>query len=63
MIDFGATQEYSKAFMDDWFRLLSAAIGGDKVEMEAASLRLKYLTGEENPVSGPRSRSVHLRSG
>ena len=37
--------------MDDWFRLLRAAIENDKVAMKESSLKLGYLTGEENEVS------------
>lgn len=48
LIDFGATREYSKRFMDDWLRLLQAAIDNDRVKMERYSLKLGYLTGEEN---------------
>lgn len=48
LIDFGASREYSKGFMDGWYRLLSAAIRGDKEPMTEESLHLGYLTGEEN---------------
>ncbi|CED82110.1 ABC (ATP binding cassette) 1 protein [Phaffia rhodozyma] len=58
LIDFGATREYSKEFMDNWFCLLRAAVSGDKAEMEKYSLRLKYLTGEEEP----EMLSAHLES-
>jgi aarF domain-containing kinase len=51
LIDFGATREYGKPFMDDWYRLLKAAISDDKEAMELYSLKLGYLTGKENPVS------------
>ena len=49
-MDFGATRTYSKAFMDDWFSILQAAARGDREECIESSLRIGYLTGEENEV-------------
>lgn len=37
--------------MDGWFRLLSAALRGDREVMREASEEIGYLTGEENEVS------------
>ncbi|CAK5271871.1 unnamed protein product [Mycena citricolor] len=48
LVDFGATREYSKEFMDDWLRLLQAAAQEDRSACIEFSLRLGYLTGEEN---------------
>jgi hypothetical protein len=48
LIDFGATREYSKRFMDDWLRLLRAAIDDDKAAMVEYSRKLKYLLGGES---------------
>ncbi|KAF8322448.1 ABC1-domain-containing protein [Clavulina sp. PMI_390] len=48
LIDFGASRPYTKAFMDDWYMLLSAAIRGDRESCKEYSLKLKYLTGEES---------------
>jgi aarF domain-containing kinase len=50
LVDFGATRVYSKQFMDDWLRLLRAATSGDFEACRDASLKLGYLTGEENDV-------------
>ncbi|KAI0310775.1 ABC1-domain-containing protein [Amylostereum chailletii] len=50
LVDFGATRTYPVAFMDDWLRLLRAAAEGDVDGSREASLRLGYLTGEENEV-------------
>ncbi|KAG7086762.1 hypothetical protein E1B28_002694 [Marasmius oreades] len=50
LVDFGATREYSKPFMDRWLRLLQAA-AEDPEDREACvkeSLSLGYLTGQEN---------------
>ena len=51
LIDFGASREYSKEFMDGWYRLLTAALRGDREDMRVASEEIGYLTGEENEVS------------
>lgn len=50
LIDFGASREYSKDFMDGWYRLLKAALEGDREVMRIESQKLGYLTGEENEV-------------
>ncbi|KAK7050998.1 hypothetical protein VNI00_005110 [Paramarasmius palmivorus] len=52
LVDFGATREYSKTFMDGWLRLLKAA-AEDPEDKEACikeSLGLGYLVGEENEI-------------
>uniref|UniRef100_A0A0W0F3K2 Putative ABC1-domain-containing protein n=1 Tax=Moniliophthora roreri TaxID=221103 RepID=A0A0W0F3K2_MONRR len=52
LVDFGATREYSKTFMDGWLRLLRAA-AEDPEDREACikeSLGLGYLTGDENEI-------------
>ncbi|CAK9784878.1 ABC1-domain-containing protein [Cutaneotrichosporon oleaginosum] len=48
LIDFGASRAYTKEFMDGWYRLLQAALDGDRGAMKAESESLGYLTGEEN---------------
>ncbi|KEP47306.1 putative ABC1-ubiquinol-cytochrome-C reductase complex assembly-like protein [Rhizoctonia solani 123E] len=48
LIDFGASREYSKEFMDDWFKLLSAAVQEDRDACVEYSLKLGYLTGAES---------------
>ncbi|KAK8849455.1 hypothetical protein IAR55_004788 [Kwoniella newhampshirensis] len=50
LIDFGASREYSKEFMDGWYRLLKSALVGDREAMRVESLNLGYLTGEEEDV-------------
>ena len=50
LVDFGATREYSKEFMDDWLRLLQAAASEDRDACVQYSLKLGYLTGEEKEV-------------
>lgn len=53
LIDFGATREYSVEFMDKWYRLLKSVIDNDREAMEEYSLKVGYLTGEENEVGVP----------
>ncbi|KAJ7255048.1 ABC1-domain-containing protein [Mycena haematopus] len=48
LVDFGATRAYDKAFIDDWLRLLQAAALEDRAACIECSLKLGYLTGEEN---------------
>ena len=50
LVDFGATRTYSKEFMDGWFSLLRAASVDDRDACVEWSLKLGYLTGEENQV-------------
>lgn len=51
LVDFGATREYSKEFMDNWLHLLQAAASDDRQACIDWSLKVGYLTGEENEVS------------
>lgn len=48
LVDFGATRTYTKSFIDNWFRLLQAAVEEDYDRVKEWSLKLGYLTGEEN---------------
>lgn len=50
MIDFGATRSYSKEFISDYLSLLLAAVNEDRVESQVLSVKLGYLTGDENEV-------------
>ncbi|KAG6828186.1 hypothetical protein H0H92_008845 [Tricholoma furcatifolium] len=50
LVDFGATREYSKEFMDKWLHLLQAAAAEDRDACIEWSLKLGYLTGEENQI-------------
>ena len=50
LIDFGASREYTSEFMDGWYRLLKAALEGDREIMRVQSEKLGYLTGQENEV-------------
>ncbi|EMD32845.1 hypothetical protein CERSUDRAFT_108633 [Gelatoporia subvermispora B] len=50
LVDFGATREYSKEFIDNWLRLLSTAAADDREGCIEWSLKLGYLTGEENDI-------------
>ncbi|KIY44869.1 ABC1-domain-containing protein [Fistulina hepatica ATCC 64428] len=48
LVDFGATREYSKVFIDDFLRLLKAAASGDRDACVQWSLKVGYLTGGES---------------
>ncbi|KAF8130256.1 ABC1 family-domain-containing protein [Boletus edulis] len=50
LVDFGATREYTKEFMDNWLHLLQAAAREDRKACTDWSHRLGYLTGEENEI-------------
>lgn len=50
LVDFGATRSYSAAFIDNWLHLLLSAAQQDREECLRWSLKLGYLTGEENDV-------------
>jgi hypothetical protein len=50
LVDFGATREYSRVFIDRWLRLLRAAAADDTEGAVRWSRELGYLTGEENEV-------------
>ncbi|THH13313.1 hypothetical protein EW146_g6888 [Bondarzewia mesenterica] len=58
LVDFGATRAYSAGFIDNWLRLLQAAASGDRAASIKWSLKLGYLTGEENEVM----LDAHVRS-
>ncbi|KXN85149.1 hypothetical protein AN958_11639 [Leucoagaricus sp. SymC.cos] len=50
LVDFGAARTYTKEFMDNWLRLLQAAASEDHDACKEWSLKLRYLTGDENDV-------------
>ncbi|EJD42990.1 ABC1-domain-containing protein [Auricularia subglabra TFB-10046 SS5] len=58
LVDFGATREYGRQFIDDWLRLLRAAVAEDEEECVRMSMKLGYLTGEEDEIM----RAAHVRS-
>ena len=60
LVDFGATREYSRVFIDRWLRLLQAAAADDDAACVSVSRDLGYLTGEEDEVRLPPS--LFLRS-
>lgn len=56
LIDFGATREYSRRFMDQWLCLLRAAISGDREACRDWSQAIGYLTGDESQVRTHRAQ-------
>jgi len=59
LIDFGATREYSKEFVDGYIRIVWAAANRDEETLMAQSHRMGFLTGEENE----EMKRAHLLSG
>ncbi|KAG9217665.1 hypothetical protein CCMSSC00406_0003646 [Pleurotus cornucopiae] len=50
LVDFGATREYTKEFMDNWLHLLQSAISEDRTSCIEWSIKLGYLTGQETDI-------------
>ena len=48
LIDFGASRDYSKAFCDGYMELVWAAANKDRDTVLKVSIRLGFLTGDEN---------------
>ncbi|GET93550.1 abc1 protein, putative [Leishmania tarentolae] len=49
LLDFGASREYSKAFLDDYLDVVTAAATGDCETIIEKSIALGFLTGHEVP--------------
>jgi len=54
LVDFGATRQYDRQFIDGWLQLLRAAIASNEEACVHWSKQLGYLTGEENEVRSTR---------
>ncbi len=50
LLDFGASREYSKSFIDEYLRLVWAASNNDRDGLLDSSLKLGFLTGMESRV-------------
>jgi aarF domain-containing kinase len=50
LIDFGATREYSKAFVDGYLRIVWASATRDEATLMEQSYEMGFLTGQENDV-------------
>ncbi|KAJ2954010.1 hypothetical protein O0L34_g2223 [Tuta absoluta] len=50
LLDFGATREYSKEFMDSYIEIIKAASEGDRDTVLRMSKEMKFLTGYESRV-------------
>jgi aarF domain-containing kinase len=48
LIDFGATREYSKEFVDGYLRIVWASANMDEDRLMEQSYKMGFLTGEEN---------------
>lgn len=49
MIDFGASREYPKPFVDGYMKIVWAAANHDRETLLQVSKELKFLTGDETP--------------
>jgi aarF domain-containing kinase len=59
LLDFGATRDFPKAFVDDYLRLVWAAANGDRETIREVSLRVGFLTGHESKAM----LNAHIESG
>lgn len=59
LLDFGATRDYPKPFVDDYLRLVWAAANRDRATIEEVSLRVGFLTGHESRAM----LNAHVESG
>ncbi|CAK1554605.1 unnamed protein product [Leptosia nina] len=50
LLDFGATREYSKEFMDQYIEIIHAASEGDREAILRMSREMKFLTGYESKI-------------
>lgn len=50
LLDFGATMEYSREFIDDYIEIINAASVLDRDKCLQASVNLGFLSGSEQPV-------------
>uniref|UniRef100_A0A2A4JQT9 ABC1 atypical kinase-like domain-containing protein n=1 Tax=Heliothis virescens TaxID=7102 RepID=A0A2A4JQT9_HELVI len=50
LLDFGATREYSKEFMDQYIEIIHAASLGDRNAILQMSKEMKFLTGYESKI-------------
>ncbi|XP_022122354.1 atypical kinase COQ8B, mitochondrial [Pieris rapae] len=50
LLDFGATREYSKSFMDQYIEIIHAASEGDRDAILQMSKEMKFLTGYESKI-------------
>ncbi|VVC94275.1 unnamed protein product [Leptidea sinapis] len=50
LLDFGATREYSKEFMDQYIEIIKAASDGDRATILQMSKDMKFLTGYESRI-------------
>ena len=60
LIDFGATREFSKDFMDKYVRILKTAQTGDLKECAHWSTEIGFLTGEETKARQQHDRHIFL---
>ena len=50
LLDFGASREYAKAFVDNYIRVLEGAASGDRQQVLSYLQHLRFLSGYESKV-------------
>ena len=58
LLDFGATREYKKEFVNEYFKVLDAAANNDQETILNSSIKLGFLTGYESKVM----KEAHVES-
>lgn len=59
-MDFGATRDYDKAFMDKYIQVIKAAADGDRQKVLLLSREMGFLTGYESKVRSDFLKSFQL---
>lgn len=60
LLDFGASREYSKEFMDKYVQVLKGACDGDRNIVLNVSKEIGFLTGYESKVRIMMKRGTYL---
>lgn len=59
LLDFGASREYSKEFMDKYVQVLKGACDGSRDTVLNMSKEIGFLTGYESKVNGRSTRNKY----
>ena len=58
LLDFGATREWNKTFVNNYFKIIQGAANGDRDQVKDYSSKIGFLTGFENA----EMNSAHINS-
>ena len=53
LLDFGASREYSREFVDTYMHIIRGAANNDREKVEKYSVDIGFLTGYETKVRAP----------